>query len=98
MYCLNSKTYSIWGDIDKDGKPKDKCSAKGVNQGRNEVSKENFSDVLITQEPHRVENAGFIHGKDGNIKTYTQHKNGMSYLYMKRKVLADGVSTTHLDI
>ena len=46
----------------------------------------------------KVENAGFIRGKDGTIKTYTQIKVGMSYVYMKRKVLDDGVSTTHLDL
>ena len=99
MYCLNSKTYYIWGEVDKDGKPKPKCSSKGANQERNELTREDFKDVVTTQEPCKVENAGFIRSKeDGSIKTYTQSKIGMSYIYMKGKVLADGVSTTHLDI
>ena len=54
--------------------------------------------VLKSKKPHMVENAGFIRGKDGIIKTYTQMKSGMGYFYAKRKVLDDGVSTTHLDI
>ena len=46
---------------------------------------------------HTVTNAGFI--RDGtDIKTYTQTKVGLGYFYAKRKVLADGVTTTHLDI
>ena len=98
MYCLNSKTYYIWGDVDKDGTPKPKCSSKGANQARNELIKEDFENVVTTQNPRRVENAGFIHGKDGSIKTYTQSKIGISYIYMKRKVQDDRVSTTHLDI
>ena len=99
MYCLNSKTYYIWGEVDKDGIPKPKCSSKGSDQERNELTKDDFSDVVTTQEPRTVENAGFIRSKEyGSIKTYTQSKIGMSYIYMKRKVLADGVSTTHLDI
>ena len=53
--------------------------------------------VLNTQQPHSVENAGFI--KDSrDTKTYTQKKVGMGYFYAKRKFLEDGVTTTHLDI
>ena len=91
MGCLNSKVYIIWGD-------KVKVSCKGTQQRRNTLGKEHFEKLLQTKEPHKVENAGFIRGKDGVIKTYTQAKTGMSYFYAKRKVLADGVSTTHLDI
>ena len=98
MYCLNSKTYYIWGELDRDGSSKPKCSSKGVRQDRNPLTRDHFKDVLVTKESCKVENAGFIHSKEGPIKTYTQNKIGMSYIYMKRKVLADGVSTTHLDI
>ena len=91
MVCLNSKVYTIWaGD-------KNKTSCKGVQQRRNELSKKDFLAVLKTQKPHSVENAGFIR-EDGEIKTYIQKKVGMGYFYAKRKVLSDGVSTTHLDI
>ena len=80
----------IWNDN------KTKTSCKGV-QDRNALIKEYFLSVLNSQKPHLVENAGFI--RDENIiKTYTQDKVGMGYFYAKRKVLSDGVSTTHLDI
>ena len=98
MACLNSKTYFIWGEIDKDGKPKPKCSSKGVQEKRNTLTKADFQNVLTTAKPKFVENAGFIRDKDGIINTYTQYKKGMSFFYAKRKVLEDNVSTTHLDI
>ena len=90
--CLNSKVYFIWGEKET------KASCKGTQQKRNELLKKHFLDVLQTQQPHRVENAGFVKDKEGTINTYTQNKVGMGYFYAKRKVLADGVSTTHLDI
>ena len=44
-----------------------------------------------------MENAGFI--RDGvETRTYKQTKRGLNYWYVKRKILSDGVSTTHLDI
>ena len=98
MYCLNSKTYYIWGEKDEEGCPNPKCSCKGWQQKRTQITKDDFEEVLTSGSSKRVKNAGFIRGKDGTIKTYTQTKVGMSYIYMKRKVLADGVSTTHLDI
>ena len=66
-------------------------------QQRNELVKEQFLDVLRTRKPKAFMNAGFIE-EGQNIKTYTQEKKGLEYFYGKRKVLADGVSTTHLDI
>ena len=98
MYCLNSKTYYIWGEKDEEGCPNPKCSCKGWQQKRTQITKDDFEEVLTSGSSKRVKNAGFIRGKDGTIKTYTQTKVGMSYIYMKHKVLADGVSTTHLDI
>ena len=91
MACLNSKVYHIWSE------DKSKTSCKGVQQKRNELLKEHFLSVLRSEESQYFENAGFIKTVDG-IKTYQQTKCGMSYFYGKRKVLEDGVSTTHLDI
>ena len=62
---------------------------------------DHFKSVLLTRQSKSVENAGFItiNSDSGTvIKTYTQKKIGFSYFYGKRKVLDDGVSTTHLDI
>ena len=98
MGCLNSKTYIVWGEKYEDGSPKTKVSCKGTQQKRNKLEQEHFQEVLTTKDPHKVENAGFIRGKDGVIRTYTQAKTGLGYFYAKRKVEDDGVSTTHLDI
>ena len=97
MACLNSKVYHIWG-LNKEGKFIYKTSCKGVQKKRNEVLKEHFMNVIETQRPCRFENAGFIKNTHGTILTYTQEKQGLSYFYGKRKVLSDGVTTTHLDI
>ena len=92
MVCLNSKVYHIWGQ--------DECktSCKGVQKRRNPLVRDDFLKML--KDPlhkNSVENSGFI--RDGlEIKTYTQRKKGLGYFYGKRKVLDDGVSTTHLDI
>ena len=65
---------------------------------KNELVREDFLSII--KDPtikHFIENAGFI--MDGlETRTYTQVKKGLNYFYCKRKVLADGVSTTHLDI
>ena len=95
--CLNSKVYTIWG-VDGEGKYKVKTSCEGTQQKRNELLKEHLLDVLRTQNPHFIENTGFVRDSEGTIKTYTQTKVGLGYFYAKRKVLTDGVTTTHLDI
>ena len=92
MICINSKVYIIWND------DKSKTSCKGTQQSRNELLKEDFLSVVQTQQSKTIENAGFIKTKSGEINIYTQEKVGMGYFYAKRKVLSDGVSTTHLDI
>ena len=91
MTCLNSKVYHVWSDKDS------KTSCKGVQDGRNHLSKEDFLRVIETQRQRYIENAGII--KDGqSMITYILRKIGLSYFYCKRVVLADGVSTTHLQI
>ena len=95
MVCLNSKTYIIWKT--EDGK-KFKLSSKGVQEKRNILTPQDFINTLSTQVPMIIENAGMIRDKEGVIHTYTQQKQGISFFYGKRKVLADNVSTTHLDI
>ena len=91
MICLNSKVYHCWGETTT------KTSCKGTQQKRNQLIKEHFLDLLNSKQPRSVENAGFIR-ENNKILTYTQKKKGLEYFYAKRKVLDDGVSTTHLDI
>ena len=98
MLCLNSKVYHIWtNDESLSADKRFKTSCKGAQKKRNDKLKQHFLSVLATTEPAEVENAGFVNTVDG-IKTYRQTKRGLSYFYAKRKVLADGVTTTHLDI
>ena len=91
MIALNSKVYIAWND---DGSKK---SAKGMQERNDNLVVENFKEALFQQRPHYVQNSGFV--VDGTTTlTYTQMKRGLSYLYCKRKVLEDGITTTHLDI
>ena len=60
--------------------------------------REDFLSIIENPtQKHLVENAGFI--RDGlETRTYIQTKRGLNYWYVKRKVLQDGVTTSHLDI
>ncbi len=90
MICLNSKVFHCWG-------PETKTSCKGTQKKRNVLVRENFLKLLRTRDPEMITNAGFIQ-EDGKILTYTQTKKGLEYFYGKRKIMSDGVSSTHLDI
>ena len=88
---LAAKTYYCFAD-----KGKDKYSSKGVNK-KLKLTKDDYINVLDTQEDRFQKNRGFIL-KDNEMLTYEQVRKGLSYLYVKRKVLADGYSTTYLDL
>jgi len=63
----------------------------------NNIQKENYLNVLDSQEPHMVENMGFrMH--NGIMRTYSQKKVGMNWFYAKRKVSSDGINCEPLDI
>ena len=74
-----------------------KCSSKGLSKKTNNLTISNFVAVLSNKTSITGFNMGFIK-KDNVIYTYNQRHAGLSYFYSKRKVLDDGVSTTHLDI
>jgi hypothetical protein len=76
---------------------KDKYSCKGIQKNQNEISKNRFHKVLFENEKDMCSNKGF-RVIDNFMVTYIQQKKGLSYVYDKRKVLADGVSTMPLDI
>ena len=59
--------------------------------------REHFLSVLDTKKPSTSINRGFIM-KENQVFTYSMAKDGLTYLYCKRKVLNDGISTTYLDI
>lgn len=53
--------------------------------------------TAITKVGQLQENRGFVF-KNNTMTTYVMKREGLKYLYTKRKVLADGLSTTYLDI
>jgi hypothetical protein len=90
IIALCSKTYYCFGS-------KNKISCKGLNNAKNDITKEQYKRVLTSQTASGGVNRGFRMRSDG-MYTYEQAKTAFSYLYPKRKVDADGVSTTYLDL
>ena len=92
IVALCSKTYYCFG-----GK-KDKLSCKGLNKHQSRpLTAQRFLDVLSSKTAGSGVNRGFrlVNGK---MVTYTQQKNALSYLYIKRKVAESGISTSPLDV
>jgi len=90
MVSLSSKSYYCFGE-------KNKYSCKGTMKGLNNIQKENYLNVLHSQENHMVSNMGFrMH--NGIMRTYTQGKVGLNWFYAKRKVSSDGINCEPLDI
>jgi hypothetical protein len=87
---LCSKSYYCFGETDK-------CSSKGLNKRQNELTKDNFLQVLQTTKPGEGINRGF-RTLGTTMVTYAQKKDALSYFYPKRKVLPDGVTTEPLGI
>ena len=96
MTALCSKTYITY--TVEDGVEVDKkLSCKGLNKNTNHLTGQIYKDVLDNQEPSGGVNKGF-RVKGGGVYQYEQRRRALSYLYIKRKVLDDGVSTVPLDI
>ena len=88
---LCSKTYYCFG-------ARDKFSCKGVNKKCNGINKDKYLQFLYKKKQNSSGvNRGF-RVVNNTMYTYTQVRDAFSYFYPKRKVLADGVSTTPLDI
>lgn len=91
IICLNSKTYFCWGEKEE------KCRSKGLNRKQNKLTKDQFISVLQNKSPVQGCNTGFLK-KNHQLFTYKQARNGLTYLYAKRHVLPDGVSTLPPDV
>ena len=90
MIAMNSKTYVLRkdnGDL--------KVSSKGLNHRALQNPLEDYHHVLSTRTTAGGYNTGFIL-RDNFIKTYRQYRNAISYLYVKRCVMADGIATEPL--
>ncbi|XP_038067357.1 uncharacterized protein LOC119737233 [Patiria miniata] len=90
IIALCSKTYYCFGS-------KNKISCKGLNKANNDITKQQYMEVITSQTASGGVNRGFRMQHDG-MYTYEQVKTAFSYLYPKRKVASDGVSTSYLDL
>ena len=74
-----------------------KSSHKGV-QKSNVLTPYDFWSVQESTKPRYIINRGIKKDFDKQMKTYRQEKRGLSYLYTKRQVLSDGISTIPLQL
>ena len=93
IVALCSKTYVCWGKNNK------KISCKGLQKKRNidRLTKERYLNVLKNQKADWGINKGF-RASGGGVFTYAQKRLGLSYMYCKRIVSDDGVSTEPLKL
>jgi hypothetical protein len=92
IIALCSKTYYCFGPRG------DKYSCKGLNKRQETpLSASRYLDVLKHQTAGAGTNRGFrLKGND--MVTYRQKKEALSYMYIKRVVADDGVTTTPLTL
>ena len=90
MISLCSKTYHCFGAYNK-------TSTKGLSKQHNTLDKDTFMQVLNTKQAGGGTNTGF-RAFNAGIYTYTQHRNSLSYFYIKRQVQSDNVTTAPLTI
>jgi hypothetical protein len=91
MVALSSKTYHCWNDCSADGM---KTSCKGIQKSKNKelMNRESYKTCLVNKTPNEATNSGFRYIKgDHTMRTYEQHKVGLSPIYTKGVVMRDGV-------
>jgi hypothetical protein len=91
MTSLCSKMYCCSDVSEKEIK----YSCKGIQKEGNNICYEKFKNVLFDDKKDIVNNKGFRY-IGGVKKTYEQEKKGLSYVYCKRIVLGDDISTVPL--
>jgi hypothetical protein len=105
LVCLNSKSYYGEGyyevhrnEIERFKKCGDsKFSSKGMNK-TNAITFNKYKCTLFTQERQSAENRGFRSTLEGGMFTYKQNKFGLNFLYPKRHVCDDYVTTEPLNV
>ena len=95
--ALCSKTYITYTKQPDNTEGDVKISCKGLNKNTNNLTGEIYRNVIENKEAAGGVNRGFKVRADG-VFQYEQHRKALSFLYIKRRVLADGVSTEPLDI
>lgn len=89
MICLCSKTYFCWS---QENERQNKCASKGLSKSNNILTKEDYLSVLETETSKSGKNRSFK-TLNNRIVTYEQTRSSLSYMYIKRPVKADGIST-----
>ena len=97
MIGLSSKSYCTELFATENSPTQVKFSMKGVNKRQFKNPMPHYEHVLTTKQNFRACNQG-ICTKDESMVMHKQNKNALTYLYLKRKVLADGCMTVPLDI
>ena len=85
VIALCSKCYYCFGK-------QPKYSSKGISKRHTQLDKEDYMNVLLTRKISTGTNKG-IRSKNNSMFTYTQHRKGLNYMYGKRVVCADDVTT-----
>ena len=98
ILSLNPKTYICYDRVSDTGERKSKkWSAKGVQKKQNPQEPDAFLDVLRQRKTLIAVNRNFKVVRNKMV-TYTIEKDGVRYLYYKRRVHSDGVTTSPLEI
>lgn len=69
-----------------------KLSTKGISKTHNTLTELDFMDTLLNQTISQCTNKGFRARRD-QMLTYTQYKKGLNYMYAKRIVCEDHITT-----
>ena len=98
IISLNSKTYFCWNeDLSNEQEQGVKYRSKGLSRKQNRLTREQFMSVLTDKVIISGENRGFCK-RDNQVFTYSQQRNGLTYMYAKRIVHEDRVTTSPLNI
>lgn len=95
--ALSSKTYYCFLNNKDGGECNIKIASKGLNKRQNNLTKKMYLDVIKTKITGKGTNIGFrTNGK--KIFGYKQERASLPYLYIKRKVKDDGITTEALQL
>ena len=97
IVALCSKTYFCFTNNYNGEETNTKVATKGLSKNLNHLTKQKYLQVLESKTSGSGINRGFR--SDGKtVFTYEQERASLSYLYIKRKVCDDGISTEPLDL
>ena len=92
LIALASKTYHL----SRPDAP-DSVKAKGINKSALVDPYKMYINALVHRIPGSAQNMGF-RAVDNSIMTYIQNRRGFNFMYVKRKILENGIDTEPLCI